>query len=58
MGAEHEVLVRSWGFNHVFTWHDGPWVHPEAALLVQANDYVYANSTAVMPTTHLIPIGV
>ena len=26
MGREHEEQVRSWGFGHVFTWSDGPYV--------------------------------
>ncbi|KAI2605152.1 uncharacterized protein GGS25DRAFT_418022 [Hypoxylon fragiforme] len=24
---DHEAEVRSWGFNHVFTWTDGPNAH-------------------------------
>lgn len=24
MGKEDEAQVRSWGFDHVFTWTDGP----------------------------------
>lgn len=26
MGTEHEDQVRAWGFEHVFTWTDGPYV--------------------------------
>ncbi len=28
MGREHEEQVREWGFGHVFTWTDGPYVIP------------------------------
>lgn len=26
---DYETEVRSWGFSHVFTWSDGPYVHPK-----------------------------
>ncbi|KAL6858115.1 hypothetical protein ACO1O0_005567 [Amphichorda felina] len=27
MGRQHEDQVRSWGFDHVFAWTDGPNAH-------------------------------
>lgn len=45
MGSEeHEDQVRSWGFNHVFTWTDGPHYH-------------YAPHLHSALTTHLIVQG-
>ncbi|ROW10115.1 hypothetical protein VMCG_01819 [Cytospora schulzeri] len=41
---EHEAEVRSWGFNHVFTWSDGPHAH-------------YSPHSHAGLTTHLILSG-
>ncbi|KAL6871780.1 hypothetical protein J3F83DRAFT_760215 [Trichoderma novae-zelandiae] len=44
MGDRHEAQVRSWGFDHVFTWSDGPNSH-------------YAPHSHAGLTTHLIVDG-
>lgn len=41
---EYEAEVRSWGFNHVFTWSDGPHAH-------------YSPHSHAGLTTHLILSG-
>lgn len=42
--AEAEAQVRSWGYNHVFTWTDRPYAH-------------YPPHSHKGPTTHLILAG-
>ncbi|POR33285.1 Uncharacterized protein TPAR_06516 [Tolypocladium paradoxum] len=44
MGKQHEAQVRSWGFDRVFTWSDGPNCH-------------YAPHSHAGPTTHLVLAG-
>ncbi|GJN67577.1 hypothetical protein PLIIFM63780_005021 [Purpureocillium lilacinum] len=44
MGKEDEAQVRSWGFDHVFTWTDGPNAH-------------YAPHAHAGLTTHLVLAG-
>ncbi|KAI9904243.1 hypothetical protein N3K66_000772 [Trichothecium roseum] len=44
MAKQDEEQVRSWGFNHVFTWSDGPNVH-------------YSSHSHGGLTTHLVLSG-
>tara|TARA_R110002003_G_scaffold206_13_gene15835 strand:- start:3413 stop:3748 length:336 start_codon:yes stop_codon:yes gene_type:complete len=59
---EAESEVRSWGFNHVFTWTDGPWV-PELWMQSRCTDSPHHRNAHYPPhkhsgvTTHLILNG-
>lgn len=62
MGHEHEDLVRAWGFDHVFTWTDGPYVRPATSvpmlwLLTMGSNYHYAPHSHSGLTTHLVVQG-
>lgn len=34
---DYETEVRSWGFSHVFTWSDGPYVHSKPSIICSLN---------------------
>ena len=51
--SESESLVRSWGFSHVFTWTDGPYI-PLLCTLQLSSIYKILPSSLSLPTPVLI----